>query len=242
MGSPQVSTANLRADDAFWEPVPVLYPGATIFVLGSGPSLNKTDVDKLKGRIVIAANSACLLAPWAQVLFFIDTGWYQTHKTIIKEWPGIVVTMSRTAKKELPLRCHRVNGQLTNHFPKPGSDKIRSGRNSGQIGFSLAVAFGAAKVVGLGFDMRPVNGKSHFHNDYPRQTHAATFTNEFLPAFAGWNQQALDIGVQIFNATPHSALTEFPFVNLDEFLAREDQSHDQRSLSEVEGSPASGYV
>jgi hypothetical protein len=64
--------------------------------------------------------------------------------------------------------------------------------------------------------MRIVDGRSHHHDEY--KSEPDTFTGNFLPAFKGWNDAGLARGVQILNATPGSALTEFPMVDLADVL------------------------
>lgn len=156
--------------------------------------------------------------PWADVLFFTDSGWFESHRAIVENWPGLVVSFSRAAKRECPDKIKRVQGETRNKFLRYGAPSIRQGRNSGQSAISLAIAFGAKTIVLLGFDMQVVGDRTHEHDDYNRPTHPVVFSDEFLPAFKDWNQQALDFGVTILNATVGSALKEFPFIKLHEFL------------------------
>jgi hypothetical protein len=105
-------------------------------------------------------------------------------------------------------------------FPTGQSETIRQGRSSGQTGVSLAYALGADPIYLLGFDMRTVEGREHHHDDYvgaPRDLDV--YEREFIPSFKGWHEQALAAGRRIYNATPGSALKEFPFVSLDEVIA-----------------------
>lgn len=178
--------------------------------------------------------------PWADVLFFTDSGWYDSHRSLVDNWPGLVVSFSRAAKRENPDKIHRVIGETRNRFRNLGATSIRQGRSSGQSAIALAVALGAATVVLLGFDMKPDEaGRTHEHDDYDRPTHPTIFANEFLPAFQGWNQQALDAGVRILNATVGSAITEFPLVNLKEFLAQGEIDYGKCSLSVLEAGASS---
>lgn len=231
-------------ENEIWTPE-LLFKGETVFCLASGPSLNQADVDKLKGRRVIAVNSSCRLAPWADVLFFTDNGWYEQRKDLVRDWMGLVVSMSRQAKRELddpavrapgaPPRVLRVKGcgdpdaqprqrppsgglPKVPGFPPVGSPEIQQGRNSGATAVSLAIAMGAACVVLLGYDCRVVNGREHFHDEYKGPRDLGLYQNEFLRAFNGWREAAAASGVVILNATHGSAITEFPFVNLDDVL------------------------
>jgi hypothetical protein len=225
-------------ENEIWTPEP-LFLGQTVFCIASGPSLTQADCDKIKGRRAIVVNTSYKLAPWADVLFFTDTGWYLERKEIVKNWPGLVVSYSRQAKRELDDPIHgrtvprilRVKGigdpsfppRLPGMpkrlgFPPVGSPEIQVGRNSGNSAVSLAIAMGANKVVLLGYDCQLVNGKEHFHSEYSGPRDLGLYQNEYLRAFNGWNEAARNSGVEILNATHGSAITEFPFVTLDEVL------------------------
>jgi hypothetical protein len=210
---------NESREREFWTPEPI-WLGRTCFLLGGGPSLTQADCDRLEGLPAMAINSSHLKAPWAPVLFFTDSGWYERHREVVRDWPGIVVSVSRTAKRELPDTVKRVEGiHSPDGFPPVGTPAIRQGRSSGHTGVSLAAALGANRIVLLGYDMRAVDGRTHHHDDYVHNGNdAEVYAREFVPMFAGWNAAALKSGIEIVNATPGSALTEFPFVTLDEIL------------------------
>lgn len=225
-------------ENEIWHPQ-VIWPGETVYCLASGPSMMQEIADKVKGRKTIVVNSTCLLAPWADILYFTDSGWYASHRDIVANWPGMVVCMARLAKRELddpalnrstprvnrvksigdpswPPRLPGMPKRLG--FPPPGSPEIHQGRTSGHTAVSLAIALGAVRIVLLGYDMQVVNGREHHHNEYkgPRDLNIYA---EFQTGFNGWNEAALNSGVTILNATPGSAVKEFPMVDLDEVLA-----------------------
>lgn len=201
----------------FWTPEQI-WKGEQAFVLASGPSLTQETVDKVKGRHTIVVNSSCMLAPWAEILYFTDGGWYEQYSDVVANWPGMIVSMSRAAKREHPNKVKRVQGEMRPDFPRFGAPVIRQGRSSGHSAVSLAISLGAAQTVMLGFDMRIVNGREHHHQDYKGPRDLDQYAREFVPAFKGWNADALAFGAEIVNATPGSAVTEFPFVDLDEVL------------------------
>lgn len=220
-----------------WTPEP-LFKGQTVFCLASGPSLTQELCDTLRGRAAIVVNASFRLAPWAAVWFFTDTGIYERYKDDVERWPGLVVTLSRKTKRELDApdqvaargfeRIKRVKGYGAPPYPprwnhRPGfaplgNPEIQQGRNSGNTAASLAIAMGATTVALLGYDCRVVNGREHHHNDYAGPRDLNLYESEFLRGFDGWNEAALASGVTILNCTPGSAITEFPFVALDELL------------------------
>lgn len=205
-----------RAED-FWTP-DRKWEGKTVFLLGGGDSLRTFDLDRLRGRIVVAINELVKRAPWADALFFLDNGWFDKNRTFIEGFQGEIITHSRVAKRAMGPRVKRVSLSERPDFPPPGSPVIRSGRSSGHVAASLAVARGAARCVLLGYDMRIVNGRSHSHDAYSRLV-PELYSQDFILNFAGWNMAARKAGTAIVNATPGSALTEFPMVDIEDELA-----------------------
>lgn len=196
--------------------IPPLWRGMSCFVLGSGPSLTKSDVDRLCGAKVIAVNCAVRLAPFADVLFFSDTGWFMRFRREVESFTGMIVTVSPKAAEAMHGRTKLVSAEYHNGFPPVGSGFIREGKCSGQRAISLAVALGVFRGTLLGFDMRAVDGRSHFHDEYVNDP--GRYGEHFMPAFRGWHRDAERSGVRIVNATRGSALTEFPMSTLDQEL------------------------
>lgn len=238
-------------ENVLWTPE-LLFLGETVVCIASGPSLTPEVCERIRaaqteGKCrVIVVNSSCTLAPWADVLFFTDSGWYDARKELVARWPGLVVTMSRQAARELNapgmplhmgrLRVLRVKGcgdpdspprvrvapgvlPKVPGFPDLGSPEIQQGRNSGNTAVSLAIAMGAKTVLMVGYDCRLVGGREHFHSEYKGPRDLSLYDNEFKRAFNGWNEAARASGVEILNCTPGSAITEFKFANLDEVLS-----------------------
>jgi hypothetical protein len=199
-----------------------LFAGQTVFCLASGPSLADVDLTRLRGRRIITVNSSCHHAASAgldgELLYFGDETWYRDHLEAVEAWPGMIVTRWTRAKRLVP-RIKLIQMEQRPDFPINGAPSIRKGRSSGHAVISLAVAMGAARIVLLGYDMRVVDGRSHCHDDYSQADHPDLYATEFLPHFDGWNAAALARNVNVVNATPDSALTEFEFTSLEAELA-----------------------
>lgn len=206
----------------YWTPEPI-FKGETVFCLASGPSLTQEVCDKIKGRNAIVINASFRLAPWVPVWYFTDSHIYERYRDEVAAWPGKIITMSRTAKRELPDKVLRVKGEgdpgfAPGAFPPHGSPFIRQGRSSGHTVISLAIALGADVVPLLGYDMRVVEGREHHHAEYLGPRDLDQYAREFVPAFAGWNEAALKAGVRVVNCTPGSAVNEFEHVDLNDVL------------------------
>ncbi|RWQ16097.1 hypothetical protein [Mesorhizobium sp.] len=215
---------NLISPKEFWAPEPIFH-GQTVLVVGGGPSLKGFDFGRLRNHHCIAVNASGYDVPWADILLFHDNSWFEEdrNRALVDGWNSQVVTASRHAKRTAPERVLRVEIAERPDFPV-GHAPIKAGRSSGQTAVSLAVTMGAATVALLGFDMKADGGVTHYHVGRPLYTkeHAARTVSEyaasFLPAWTGWNEAAVKAGCRILNATPGSALTEFPAVDLEAVL------------------------
>jgi hypothetical protein len=200
---------------AYWTPPPSTWAGDTVFLLGGGPSLDRRQVNQLRDRRVMVITSSAMLAPWADVLFFGDRLWAIGREELVQGWKGLAVTCNLAAKGRMP-KLKLINAREGDRFPALGSGRVRKGPSSGHTAIGLAVALGASRIVLLGYDMGVVGGRSHHHGEYSVREPAVY--QRFLAGFGGWRSAAEKIGVEIVNATPGSALKEFPVVALGNML------------------------
>ena len=210
----------------------LLWDGATVVVIGSGPSLTIEQTQAVRDwrwggdtvatdRKVIVINTSFRLAPWADVLYACDSVWWNAKepgsKTTYYEEALTLFnkdslwTQDRGAANELGLRyVQSVNARGLSK--KPGV--IHQGNNSGYQAVNLAYIAGAKRIILLGFDMRG----SHWHGDHPPPLSSTlphiTWINNFSPLA----RELKDAGIEVLNATPKSALKYFPMVTLDEVL------------------------
>ena len=215
----------------FWK-VPRMWEGETVAILAGGHSLTQAQVDYVKGKCkVIAINSSYLLAPWADLLYFCDDRWYTQcgHKDRkeFKEFNGIKVTLRNLSMPEDIMKLdHRGGTGLCLE-----SDGLMTGSNSGYQCMGLAFHLGANRQLLLGYDMKIVNGKSHWHGGHkkdiehssgnrPDHVVLAYKTLEFtmLPKFLTIVEPLEKAGIEVINCTPDSALECFPKASLFDIL------------------------
>ncbi len=68
----------------------------------------------------------------------------------------------------------------------------------------------------IGFDMRRVNDRANWHEDHPCPQKDPY--GRFLLAFPHIAREARELGLEILNATPESAISQFPIVKLEEVI------------------------
>lgn len=173
----------------------------TFAVLATGPSLNQAVVDSVRGRCgVIAVSDAYRLAPWADALVSQDRAWWKHHPEA-SEFSG---------RRFIGVPPDQIKG--VEQADKTGI--ITSGTNSGLLACHVAVTvFGATRLLLLGLDLQG----SHFFGLHPaplKNTKPERFA-VMRKQFEQWPHK----GVDVWNCTPNSSLTCFPFGDLDACLA-----------------------
>lgn len=196
--------------------VPKLWPGATVLCMGTGPSLTQQDVDFVRGKArVIAINDAFKLCPWADVLYGCDGSWWEWNKGA-RDFTGMkfgmtvrpghfrdVVRMRNAGSKGLCLE----------------RDGLCTGRNSGYQAINLAVHFGAARILLLGYDMsRDRNGRSHFFGEHPRRAKPSPYP-AFREVFPTLVKPLARLGIEVINCTRRTELKTFRLMPLEEALS-----------------------
>lgn len=216
------------------------WSGATVAILGGGPSLSQKQIDNVRDARfdrsrelrVIAINCAYQAAPWADLLYFCDYNrfwlWHR-DRAGFRAFAGTKVALEhKHGPAEQPAHdefLRRDPGALIlRHYGVgPGlcglRDGVHTGRNSGYQAINLAFHLGAARIVLLGYDMRSVNGRTHWHSEYRHEDPPSAYANQMLPCFPALAGDLAKQGVEVLNATPASALTCFRVVDQGDIFA-----------------------
>lgn len=159
------------------------------------------------------------MLPWADALYGCEPRWWRFHGDCDGfrgvKWSTHDTVSSANDKAALAdehgIRIVR-GAPGRGYSLDPGL--IHYGDNSGFQAINLAILLGAVKIVLVGYDMRHVNGKSHFFGDHPKEhLHQRDEYGSFLPLFEA---APAPEGVEIINATPGSALTCYPMMGLED--------------------------
>lgn len=211
--------------------VPV-WRGATVAIIGGGPSVTRQHVEMVRGLRVIAVNAAYLWAPWADVLYAADSHFWAFHAAGV-DMPVLELTAADVRARFAAFEGERCTIQGSgNNVLDPAVHVLRraerwglsadpaviaDGRNSGFHALNLAILAGATRVLLLGFDGAPVRGRTHWHGGHPRPTPA-----EAYPLYArAMSEAARDVralGVEVINCSPGSVIDAFPIADLESSL------------------------
>lgn len=150
----------------------------------------------------------------------MDRAWWNEYGATIKRRAELWTTNREAARV---YRLNFINGEIGGGLAKR-KNAIRLGGNSGFQAVALAVHFGAAEIILLGFDMQNRGRDSHWHGNHAR------LGNPMPQKFAGWMghfetlKQEVGKACRIVNATRETALRAFKRVDLDACLAEPSPS------------------
>lgn len=232
-----------RLPDSRYSVVERKWEGATVVLIGGGPSLTREQVEHVRrahGQLkCIAVNDAYLWATWADVLYAADASWHVAHtKGVDKFMLKLSAAQVREkfasfAGQKCSIQCQEMNIKddavhiLKNkHFPIHGDGlsldptMLVTGRNSGYQAMNLAILAGAKTIVLLGFDGQAKDGKSHWHGGHKNPTPQAAY-DEYRRAWSAGEREIKAAGVRMINATPGSAIG-FERMGIEEAIARSD--------------------
>lgn len=189
---------------------------STIVILGSGPSLNRVDVDKARtlGR-VMAINTSYQMAPWCDLLYACDYAWWDVYAARTASLRCEKWTQDKRAAADFGL--NHIQSQNGRGLDAPPF-VINTGHNSGHQAIHLACVLGFQRIALLGFDFQRVGGRSHWHGDHPRPLNNLGNMQAWVDAM---NVMAIDLvraDIDVINCSPSSVLTCFRRAPIDDVI------------------------
>jgi hypothetical protein len=150
------------------------WQGETAYIVAGGPSVKSENLELLKGKRVIAINSSYEAVPFADLLFFADSRWWNNNVDHLANWAGRIATVSTRFTDSRFLRLRR---RVPNTEPRKGPigpglaiepNAVVACRTSLQGGMNIAFHLGANRIVLIGADMgRAPDGSTHHHTPHP---------------------------------------------------------------------------
>jgi hypothetical protein len=195
----------------------------TIFVLGGGPSVKSLDLSLLKDRHVIAINASAYDVVEPTALYWADDYWAEENANMLESHPCKYKFSSRRYGKaefgkygEFILRLVGGNGYASN------PEQIK-GNNSGAHVINFCINMGAKRIILLGFDMKYVNNKSHYHDRYTKPVIYDTYKEVFIPSINALYAATASMNLDIINCSMDSELHCYKKVPFEEVIASESK-------------------
>lgn len=189
------------------------WEGQNAFIIGGGSSLKNFNFDSLKGKNTIGANEAFRLgAEICKVCIFSDPSWFQRVKWDLQKYKGRVYSVCSNLPLNVPwiITLRRVQHGLHH------GEALGWNFSSGAAAVNLALNLGAKNIYLLGFDMLPIEGKTHWHSNYGKPTKDTSFLR-FIRGFENVSNSIKKYPVQIYNVTDGSSrLPFFPKIDFQQ--------------------------
>jgi hypothetical protein len=136
-------------------------------------------------------------------LYACDAKWWEMHHENIS-FNGEKWTQDIHARRK-----YLLNWVLGRSKPGLGRDCVHFGGNSGYQAINLAYLWGAKRIVLLGFDCKPVNGKDHWFGQHPRGLNQVQPYQLWLNNFVQISKDLESEGIEVINCSMLSALQCF---------------------------------
>ena len=204
----------------------MMWKGASVAIIGGGPSLVEKDVRlcRVSGCRTIGVNDAYKFGNNIDITFFGDAEWYYGtahhpgHAQAVQQWPGMRITCDPRLQREAGLIClQKHEGEGIMDFPR-----LKWYRNSGASAIALAVMLGASRIYLLGFDGMKRKGQHNWHEDNVHDIPEATYLkhqNQMATLAEDVRRYPYNNNATIWNCTPCSAYNCFIEAELPEVLA-----------------------
>lgn len=174
----------------------------------------------------IGINVAYMLGKWIDIVFLGDGGFFCSHKQGLASFAGIKVTCHSGANQDRWIKYLGRDGKRPKGISSQ-PDLVSWNGNSGAAAISLAAHTGVKRIILVGFDMK-LNGENrlHFHDCYnkgiidindERKRRKLPF-DRHLRGFPFIAEDAAKRGLEIINACPDSAITQFPKCHVKDLL------------------------
>jgi hypothetical protein len=226
-----------------------IHAGKRVFLVGNGPSLTPEDLNLIKEEFSIAANKIYLIfeqAEWRPTYYFVqDPSIIKYNKSEIESQVHCPIFA--------PNRIVRLNADIKNsHSFYLFSDDIKNNRKLrfgkdpvtgfhdsytvmySMIQFAFYAGFKEIYLLGVDFDYgqsaddksQTQNKKNHFHENYIKKGEVIgpPDMDLSLQGYVKAKEEALNVGINIYNSTRGGRLELFERKNLDEIISNKIHS------------------
>lgn len=221
---PKLARSKAKSKRLILNPVQPVFKQKDVFIVGGGNSLQNFNFDLLKDKCVITINRSFIHVPFAQVLYFSDYRFYMwasgkmgdDNELIdnFKKYKGKIYTISNKISNDERISV-LINSGKTGFDTING--KLKHGGNSGYAAINLAYHLGAKRIILMGYDMKKLKGKLHFHNGYISKQNELVY-KRFVAPYELLSKMTTDLGLPIYNTSLESDLPYFQKVKLEKFL------------------------
>ena len=208
--------------------------GKRCFLIGGGPSLENFNPSLLKDELVIGTNKAFLKFN-STINYAMDIGFFnritnpsfnteleRKTRTAWNSYGGIKLFLQVMPKFNFGDGIFVVKKLADRQISLDIEKGIYPGKNSGFGALMLAISLGATKIGLVGYDLKVdlEREKTHWHDGYLNQTPRGLQRklDNFRLEFEEFAPAIRQLGIEVVNLNPDSALRCFTFSTIGEML------------------------
>lgn len=193
------------------------WSGEACAIVACGPSAKKVDVSLLKGRLrVIAIKKSIELAPFADVLYGCDAPWWRSVQGLPK-FQGLKLAYDRgVCGAEYGIAKVEIDDPTSNDLKFGVIGRVGAGGNSGFQALNLALQFGVARILLIGFDMHGRSGEHWYGRNNWSMANNPTDDNyrRWVKCFTAAAPKLAERGAEVINTSTISDLNCFPKMSI----------------------------
>lgn len=181
-----------------------------VFTGKSTPAVYSPYLEQIHSSHVIAVNVAYKMGNWVDVVFFGDYSTWQEDKVNLIQFKGLRVSCAKELHNDNRIKWLEMDSRKR-HGITNNPEMVSWNQNSGAASINLAVHLGVKRIILLGFDMNlDTNKNQHWHKFYttPEKRVYADFKKHLI-GFSEIKRDLDLLGIEIINANPDSAITNF---------------------------------
>jgi hypothetical protein len=163
-------------------------------------------------------NSSYTVAPWAEMLVFVDVRWWEVHAVHLKDFAGKIVTTSREALGDHLLRVRRRDPKTVPFSDNPAA--VSYERTVLHAALNIAAHRKPKRIVLIGIDMqRGANGVTHHHPPHKWRNKNGNLSWDLqMEQLKLVVEPLAKLGIEVLNASPNSRLPWWPKVKLEDVI------------------------
>jgi hypothetical protein len=186
--------------------------------MATGPSLTEEVVEYVRehkgDHIVFGCNDVYKICDFMDVHYACDTRWWEINGKDFREKFPDQESWTQCKGSATKFNLEWTNGKHNSGF-SVDPNLIHFGSNSGYQQLNIAFLMGCNKFILLGYNMRHINGKSHFFGDHQGGMNNSSPYKSFLQKYETIQEPIKKL---IVNCTADSALRAFRKEDLKEAL------------------------
>jgi hypothetical protein len=189
-----------------------LHSSKRCFIISSGLSLETLDLAPLSRRLTIGLNRSFLAHPDSYYHCTFDHRLYDLYPEELLKSRYLFTLKDRP--HGVPFNLLGANGWSWNL-----EEGIYSGYTISYFALQLAVYMGFKEIYFLGLDLKNTKKKTHFFGrDFNSKDHNTTEFPKMRKSFEKIAPMLKEKGIEVFNCSPESSLTCFPYFDYNEAI------------------------